>query len=74
MELTDSDKKHIARLQALRDTGAVNMFTDVRRGLVELYGEDDAQATYEWITDNFEYYRSGEWTDVDVAVTEDERS
>lgn len=66
MDLTDTDRKHIARLQALHETGSVNLFTDVRAALHQLYDDEEAEVTYEWITDNFEYFLSGEWTNVDL--------
>lgn len=63
--ISEEDAKHIRRLQALRETGSVNMFTDVRRGLEEVFGKD-GEETYQWITDNWEYYMSGQWVDASV--------
>lgn len=60
--LTDEDREHIRRLRATRDSGAFNMFTELRHGLRELFDED-GEETYQWVTDNWEFYQSGEWTE-----------
>lgn len=61
---SDGDaEKHIQRLRALRQSGIVNMFTDVKQGLEVMLDEDEAEETFEWITENWEYYMSGEWTE-----------
>lgn len=65
-DLNEHDCECIRRLQALRDSGAVNMFTDVRRGLVEVFSEEVAQETWIWIQSNSGFYLSGNWTDMDV--------
>lgn len=65
-ECTEEDKKHIKRLRSVRKTGMVNMFTDVRRGLVEVFGQEEGGETYQWIQDNFDYYLSGNWVDQDL--------
>ena len=59
----DEDEKHIQRLRALRRSGIVNMFTDVRIGLHAMLTEEKAEETFAWIQENFEYYLSGEWTE-----------
>lgn len=63
--MDEEDKNHISRLKALRETGSVNMFTDLRRGLVEVWPED-GEETYQWVQDNWDYYLSGNWTDQDL--------
>ena len=65
-DLSDEDLEHIERLQTVRETGAFNMFTDVKDGLEELYSEQEAHETFEWVKDNFEYFRSGAWVGVDT--------
>lgn len=65
-ELSDDDLKHIERLQSLRDSGIVNMYTEVQSGLHQVFGDDDGEETYQWILDNFEYYKSGDWTEVET--------
>lgn len=67
MKLTEDDRKHIQRLQTLRDTGEFNMFTEVKSGLEALFESDEAEDTYQWTVDNFEYYRSGEWVDLEIS-------
>lgn len=64
--LTEEDRKHIRRLQALRESGIVNMYTEVKQGLYEVHGEQDGEETWQWILDNYEYYKSGDWVDVDT--------
>lgn len=65
-EVSEEDEKHIRRLQALRETSATNMFDDLKWGLQEVFGDEDGAETYEWVTENYEYYESGEWIDADV--------
>lgn len=64
-ECSEEDKKHIRRLQALRESGAVNMVTELRRGLEEVWPEDHT-TTYNWVKDNWKYYMSGNWVDEDL--------
>lgn len=65
-ELTDDDKTHIARLQYLQGTGNYNMFTEFYAGMKENYELGKAEATYEWVKDNWEYFQSGDWRSVEV--------
>ena len=69
-DLTDAEREHVARLKALREGGTHNMFTHLRTGLEAHFG-DAGTETYEWVVDNFDYYRSGEWVDRDVSATPD---
>lgn len=64
------DAQHIQRLQELQQLGTHNMFTELRSGLVELFGSDGAD-TYEWVVDHFDYFESGEWTEVDTEELRD---
>ena len=65
--VSKEDKKHIARLQALRETGAFNMATELRYGLNQIWPEDGHE-TYKWaMRENPEYYSSGNWVDVDIS-------
>lgn len=61
-ELSEEDEKHVSRLRALRQSGTVNMATELRHGLTEVFGTEDGLETYEWVQENQEYYLSGEWT------------
>lgn len=63
------DAVHIQRLQELRQLGTHNMFTEVKDGLIELFG-DDGRETYQWVQDHFEYYETGNWRDVDPVALE----
>lgn len=65
-DLSDEDLTHVARLQALQESGMVNMFTDCKRGLEAMLDPEEAEATYEWVTENFELFMSGEYIDIDV--------
>lgn len=65
-ELDEDDKKHISRLQALRKVSTHNMFTELKDGLEAYHTESEARETYEWVKDNWEYYQSGDWTEVDL--------
>lgn len=53
-EIVVPDDVH-SQLEALRDSGAVNMFTDVKRGLRE-FGFDEA---LEWVNEHQEAYVEG---------------
>lgn len=61
-DLTEDDREHISRLRALRESGTHNMFMELKDGLVAHFG-DEGHATYEWVTDNWEFYQSGDWVD-----------
>lgn len=45
------------------------MFMDLRRGLHLVLDEDAAEATFEWVQGNIQYYLNGDW--VRVSVTDD---
>lgn len=65
-DFTEEEKEHIRRLQALRETGCCNMFTEVNDGLHTVFGNEQANETYKWIKNNMEFYLSGKWKDLDV--------
>lgn len=65
-ELDDDDLEHIERLQQVRESGTHNMFTECIAGLKAHYPPEEAVETYDWVVDNFEYFESGEWTEVEV--------
>lgn len=68
--LDGDDAKHIRRLQALRESGLVNMATELRSGLVQVWPEEGIE-TYRWATKKYpEYYFSGDWTEVDPSQLE----
>ena len=69
-EMTPEDAVHIARLRAVRETGQFNMFTEVQHGLRSVFNDAGAQVTFDWVTDNFEYYQSGKWVDDDIECPE----
>lgn len=64
-ELTENDRKHIRRLQRVRESGDVNMFTELKKGLQLHYNPAKAEATFEWTKENFDYFESGDWVDVE---------
>lgn len=65
-DLTEEDLEHIERLQALRSSGMVNMFTELKQGLDAVLEPEQAEETYDWVTDNFDYYMNGEWVEVEL--------
>jgi|AntDeeMetageno51_2_1112566.scaffolds.fasta_scaffold00873_10 hypothetical protein len=68
--LDGDDADHIRRLQALRESGLVNMATELRYGLREVFPEH-AEQTYDWAVNKYpEYYFGGDWVDVDPSNLE----
>jgi hypothetical protein len=64
--IDDSDLVHIQRLQELEQSGTVNMFTELEKGLHMMFSTSEAEETYNWVQDNYSYYKSGDWKDVDA--------
>ena len=58
-----SREKHVERLRRVRQSGDVNMFTDLKNGLQMHYNPAKADETFEWVVENWEFYISGEWVD-----------
>lgn len=65
-DLHQHDKECIRRLQILRESGAVNMATELNQGLLTVFNEQEAKETYRWVQHNSKFYYSGNWVSLDV--------